>query len=559
MFSCGGSSDVKQEAQSPKSNLYGGVLRQSENENFQTLYPPAIADVISMNIANQVYEGLLKFNAKTLALEPSLAEKWELDSTGTIYTFHLKKGVKFHDNLCFKNNKGREVTANDFKYCFEQLCTSGPGNINYQTSFKDRVVGANKYYEESISAKPKSGLEGVEVVNNYTLKIKLLSPDNSFLYLLASPVTFVYPKEAVALYSEGVKVGTGPFVFEEGLLREDEIVLSRNPNYHRKDATGNPLPYLDSVVVTIYVDKEKELEAFKEGKLDYLVGLPTAVVSSVVQKDIQKFKGDSAEYVLDRMPEMITQYYSFNVVQPPFDNVKVRQAFSYAIDRRKIVEEILNGEAYGPGENGICPPAFPGYDITKVRGYIFDTERAKKLLAEAGYPGGRGFPKVKLELNSGGKKHTNVALEIQEQLMNTLGVSIDIEVVSFAKKMEDSNFGRANIFRAGWIADYPDPESFLTVLSGVNVPADMTLSSYPNTMRYKNAEFDKLYREAQVESSSSKAFEKFLQAEQIAMNDAPIIVLWYDESYRLSRSYLKNFQNNPMRYKDYSNVYIQKK
>ncbi len=559
LFSCGGeSSDGKKGTEASADSLYGGVLRQSENEIIQSLFPPAIGDAVSYNIASQIYEGLVKFNAKTLALEPSVAEKWELDSAGTTYTFYLKKGVYFHDNLCFQNNKGRTVTAKDFKFCFEQLCSATPNNINFQSSFKDKVIGANKYYEESISGKPKNGLEGVEVVDDHKLRIKLISRDNSFLYLLANPYTAVYPKEAVDLYNEGVKVGTGPFVFEEGKFKEDLIVLSRNPNYHRKDAAGNTLPYLDSVMVYVFSDKQKEMQAFKDGKLDFIIGLPSEAVSDVVQKDIAKFRGDSAQYVLDRMPEMLTQFYEFNTAKPPFNNLKVRQAFSYAIDRQKLVDEILNSEAYGPGENGICPPAFPGYDITKVKGYNFNPEKAKKLLAEAGYPGGKGFPKVKLELNSGGKKHTNVSLEIQEQIMSVLGVSIDIEVVPFSKKLDDAKFGRSNMTRSGWIADYPDPESFLIVLNGSGVPDDLSQPSYPNSMRYKNAEFDKLFKEAKTAPTKEKSYEKYLQAEQIAMNDAPIMVLWYEESYRLARSYLKNFYNNPMRYKDYSVVYIEK-
>lgn len=555
--SCGDSSQVPK-TENVKKSKHGGVLHQSETDEFQTLFPPNISDVISSNIATQVLEGLVRFNPKTLAVEPSIAENWELDSTGTIYTFHLKKGIYFHDNLCFKANKGREVKAADFKYCFEQLCTASPLNVNFQSTFKDRVVGANRYYAETLVGKPTTGLEGVKVINEYTLQIKLESPDNVFISLLANPFSFVYPKEAVDLYNDNLKVGTGPFVFEEGKTTKDKIVLSRNNNYHRKDSLGNSLPYLDSVIVHIIPDKEKELAAFKQGKLDFIIGLPTQTVSSVVQKDIQKFKGDSAEYVLDRMPEMVTQFYSFNLSKPPFDNIKVRKAFSYAINRKKIVDDVLMGEAYAPGDYGLCPPAFNEYDISRINGYTYDPDKARRLLAEAGYPGGKGFPKIKIELNSGGKKHTNVALEIQEQLLGTLGVAVEIEVVPLAQKIEDAKYGKAHIFRSGWVADYPAPESFLIVLYGGNVPDDMSNPSYPNTMRYKNPQFDKLHKEAKAAKTKAEAYDKYLQAEQIAMDDAPVIVLWYDENYRISRSYLKNFQNNPMRFKDYSSVYIQK-
>ena len=208
--------------------VYGGVLRVNETEQYQTLYPASITDVVSYHVANQVYEGLVKFNPKDLSIKPCLAEKWEIDAAGTNYTFHLKKGIKFHDDACFSDCKGRELKAADVKYAFELLCVDKKENVNFSATFKDRVVGANKFFEAS-KGKANGEIEGIKVIDDYTLKISLTAPSASFLYTLAAPATSVVPKEAVEKYGDETKVGTGPFIFAEK-SNSESVVLRRNPS-----------------------------------------------------------------------------------------------------------------------------------------------------------------------------------------------------------------------------------------------------------------------------------------------------------------------------------------
>lgn len=553
--SCSNSGNNSSESRVAKGDkVYGGALKINETEQYQTLYPFAITDIGSAHIANQIYEGLVKFNTKDLTVIPSIAEKWEVDGAGTTYTFHLKKGILFQDNECFPEGKGREVKASDFNYSFQLLCTDSKDNSNFSATFKDRVVGANKFFEAS-KGKPNGEIEGVKVVDDYTLKITLTEPSSSFLYILASPAASVIPKEAVEKYGVDSKVGTGPFVFVE-TGANDKAILKRNNNYHGTDSLGNQLPFLDSIIISFLPTKKQELDAFQNGDLAMVIGLPSESIKDMVESQIADFQNKPPKYVLERSPEMASQYYEFNLSKEPFNNLKVRQAFSYAIDKNKIIEEVLKGEAYGPGTNGLCPPSFKGYDITKIIGYDFDAEKAKKLLAEAGYPNGKGFPKVKIELNSGGSKNANVVLEIQKQLMEVLNVNVDFEVVPQKQKLEDAKYARAEIFRAAWIADFPSPENFLWTMYGGTVPADLTSPSYPNTPRYKNAEFDKLFDAGKSAKTQEEAYENFLKAEQILMNDAPILALWYDENYRLIKSNVRGFYSNPMRYRDYSAVYL---
>ncbi len=534
--------------------VYGGTLRVNEIDLYQTLFPASITDVSSGHIANQIYEGLVKFNPKDLSIIPCIAEKWEEDANGTTYTFHLKKGVYFHDDECFSGGKGREVKAADFKYSFELLCTDMKENLNFGATFKDRVEGANKFFEAS-KGKPNGNIEGIKIIDDYTLQIKLTAPSASFLSVLALPTTSVIAKEAYEKYGSSLSVGTGAFTLVPNNDKSNAILV-RNNNYYGTDSLGNQLPFLDSIIINAATSKKEELDNFENGNLSMVTGLPSESIKDLVENEISNFQSKTPKYILERSPEMGSQYYELNLTKEPFNNLKVRQAFAYAIDKNKIVENILKGEAYGPGINGLCPPSFKGYDISKIKGYDFNPELAKKLLAEAGYPNGKGFPKIKIELNSGGTKNTNVVVEIQKQLMEVLNINLDFEVVSQKQKLEDEQYARAEMFRAAWIADFPSPENFLWIAYGATVPNDISLPSFPNSTRYKNAEYDSLFEAGKAAKTQEESYNYFLQAEQKLMDDSPIIVLWYEENYRLLKSNVHNFFFNPMRYRDYSQVYI---
>lgn len=546
--------------QDPESNTErrsgsGGTLRLNETENFQTLYPYAITDVISANIAYQVYEGLVKLDPRSLQVTPSIAEKWDVDPSGNIYTFYLRKDARFQNDPCFPDGKGRTVTAEDVKYSFELLCSQSGDNFVFSTTFKDRVLGANKYYEASQKGKPSFDLEGVKVINNHTVQVKLETPSLSFLEILASPAAVIVAKEAVEQYGNMMRVGTGPFrVIEK--KGDPKVYLVRNEDYYRKDSTGKQLPYLDSIVITFMPTKKAELDAFIAGRLDMVFGLPSESINEFLASQIAEFEKNPPKYILERSPDMASQFYEFNLAKAPLNNLKVRQAISYAIDREKIVSDILKNEAYGPGFSGVTPPSFNGYDINRIIGYNYNPERAKKLLAEAGFPNGKGFPSLKLELNSGGSKHTNVAFEIQKQLQDILNINLELEVVSLPKKLEDAKYGRADIFRSGWVADYPSPENFLVLFYGKVVPKSLDQPSFPNISRYVNNEFDKLYEKGKTAKTREESLKYFMEAEQIAMKEAPLLILWYEESYKLLQSRVKNFAINPLNYRYLAEVRI---
>lgn len=538
-----------------ESNEFKGgnkVVRIAEVITPVSFFPHRLTNVVEGLIASQIHEGLVKINPKDLSLMPGLAEKWEIDPSGKIITFHLRKGLKFQ-NI---DGVAQNITSKDVKFTFELLCTDRPGNVHFETVCKDRIVGANDYFTASMRGE-KTQLKGFKVIDDISFSIELLNSPNIFLEILANPVASIISEEGYKLKKEDTHVGAGPFVLDEKSSTKTHYALYKNINYYGKDKAGKSLPYIDSVVIDIVSSTEVALQRFQHGNIDFIGSVPSNQLRQVVEENIKSFKGSPPVFILDQRPEMATFYYVFNVNKPPFNNVKLRQAINYGIDRAKIIDRVLNGQAYGPAVNGIVPPTFEFYKSYTVKGYDLDIEKGKKLLAEAGFPNGKGLKEIQLIVNSGNSRNNTVAAEIQKQLKNNLNINITFESLPNPEKFELQIRGKGDIFRDGWIADYPSPESFLSIFYGATVSNDTTRMSFPNTLKYKNDEYDKYYKLGRDALDRDTAAVYFLKAEQILMNDAPLIPLWYESNCRLIKTRLKNFHVNPMRYFDFTQVIIE--
>ncbi|MCE3226921.1 MAG: oppA [Bacteroidetes bacterium] len=544
---------------SDHSNYTGGnkVIRIAEVTAPTSIFPHKLTQAVEGLIASQIHERLVKINPKDLSLTPGLAEKWEISPDGKTITFHLRKGVKFQSCGPLAG-KEEEITAKDVKFTFELLCTDRPGNVHFHTVCKDRVVGANEFYLASGKGQ-KSEIKGFKLIDNYTFAIELLNSPNIFLEILANPVASILNQEAYEAQKENSNVGAGPFILDEKTTTKTHYALYKNINYYAKDKSGNAMPYIDSLIIDIVPSSEEALRGFQSGKYDFITSVPSNQLRQIVEDNIKEFKGNPPRFILDQRPEMISAYYVFNIHEKPFDNVKVRQAFNYAIDRNKIIDRVLFGQAYGPAVNGLVPPTFNFYKINELKGYDLDVDKAKKLLAEAGFPDGKGFPEIQLYVNSGNTRNNTVAAEIQKQLKNNLNVNITFESLPNGEKFMLQVKGKGNMYRDGWVADYPSPESFLSIFYGEPVTNDTTHMAYPNTIKYKNPEYDKYYKLGRDALNRDSASVYFLKAEQILLNDAPLIPLWYESNCRLIASRMKNFYSNPLRYFDFTQVTVEDK
>lgn len=556
---CGGDKQTETLRPAQGGKFYGGIFRNNENGELNSLDPVRINDATSSHIAEQIYDHLMSFDAN-LQLKPGLAERFEISPDGLVYTYYLRKGVKFHDNKCFPGGKGREFTAEDVRYSFTRVCDARTQTKGY-AYFKGKVQGAEEYFKatEAVIGKNTepavSGVSGFEVVDPYTFRIKLLQAFAPFQYYVTLSACFIHPREAVEYYKEDFfknPVGTGPFVFESW-APDRELITKRNPVFWGKDEHGNQLPLLDGVRFSFIKDDKTQLLELKQGNLEESYRVPNEVFSSIVDAN-KKPIGEYANFQLLHVPAMSSQFYGMLVRSQPFTDKRVRQAISYAIDRDRIIRFVLKGQAAGAATHGLVPPSMPGYPTDKIQGYNFDREKARALLAEAGYPDGKNFPAITLQYNAGGGRNTQVAEAVQAMLKENLNITLELKQIEWARHIDEIDKGAAPFFRLGWVADYPDPETFLNLLYGKIVPESGI--SPINATRYQNAEFDRLFEEAIKTQDNARRMELYSQAEQIAIGEAPMLLIFYDEDYRFLQPYVMGYINNAMDRRYYRYVWF---
>lgn len=558
LFACNSEQQVElREAEGDR--FYGGVFNYNETEYFKSLYPLNVTEVVGHRLVTQIYEGLVRFdNGDVNNLIPTLAEYWDVDSTGTVYVFKIREGVFFHDDPCFPDGKGREITAHDFVYCLTKACEADDMNQGFNF-YKDLILGAEDYYNASKSGDdPAEGLEGVRALDDFTLEIRLVKPYASFLYRLALPFAAVFPREAVEKYGTDKMntekcVGTGPFYIAQ-LMPDQEVILQRNPSYWGDDEFGNQLPYLDGIRIQFIKEDKNVLSEFKKGSLDLKYRLPLELIPEVLTPE-GKLTEAYSSYQLQEISEFTLQYYGFQTKDELFGNMDVRKAFNYAIDREAIVDFTLKGQGY-PANYGVVPLGFRNYPNESVEGYTFDPDKARAHMDAAGFPNGEGFPEITLQINEGGGRNTSIAEAIKKMLEDNLNITIVLTKKPFKQHLTEIETGYVNFWRLGWVADYPLPETFLELFYGKHVPENLHDRSYINSTRYQNPVYDSLYEEAIQTMDEMERNMLYSQLDQIAIGDAAILPIYYSKNIRLLQPNVRNLPQNPMEYRNLREVYF---
>jgi oligopeptide transport system substrate-binding protein len=528
---------------------YGGVLNSNESGELRSLFPLSIVQASAHRIAAPLFEGLVRFDQNDLTIRPALAGSWEVDGTGTVYDFRLRDGVRFHDDPCFPNGRGRELTAQDVAQSLTALCTHHERNRQFWL-FQDRVLGANAHYAATLQGEPSAGVKGIEVGSDREVRITLLSAWPGFLQVLAHHGCWIYPREMTDHYGAEAgyhPVGTGPFKLRT--LRPGQVVvLERNAHYWDSDEFGNALPFLDALRVTFIPDKKVELEQFEKGNLSLIYELPVDRTDLLQENAANTYQVQSAA-------GLSVQYYAFNSARPPFEDVRVRRAFSMAIDRSILVDSVLNGLGL-VAAHGLVPPGFANYPYALVPETRFDPLAARQLLAEAGYPGGRGLPQVLLQVNGDGFGYIAVAERVQSMLERHLGARVVTTVLPTEQHFDRVEHGRAQFWREGWVADHPDPENFLAFFQGRNVPVDSTQPAYLNSVRYRNSTFDSLIDRAVMAGTETDRLSALALAERRLMEDALVVPLYHERSIRLLQANVRGLPINGMEFRDLREVWF---
>ena len=455
-----------------------------------TLDPHLTTDATSATIIVEVFGGLVTIDPK-LNIVGDLAESWDVSPDGMTYTFHLRRDAKFHN--------GKPVTAHDVKWSMERAAnplTAAPVVDEYLGD----IVGVGKRLDSD-----SLEVEGVRVIDDHTVEITIDAPKTYFLAKLTYPTAFVLDRENVESSRRWFREpnGTGPFKFAEYVPGE-RFVLTRNENFHLGP------PFLDEV--EFILSGGSSMLMYQNDEI-HLTGVGLADLDRVLDPS------DPLNPDLHRAPPSFsTSYIGLNVNEPPFDDPKVRQALNYAIDKETISSEILAGLVVPA--TGILPPGFPGYNPDQ-RGYEYDPDKALQLLQESKYGDDlENMPRIILTHAASFGSSVGLDLEvILEMWRQHLGIEVEIQQTEFATYLQDLIKRRFQIFQIGWIADYPDPENFLDML--------FHSESNNNHTGFNNAEVDQLLEKARVEAQQDVRYDLYRQVEQLIMDQAPWVPLWY--------------------------------
>jgi ABC-type transport system substrate-binding protein len=475
-----------------------------------TLDPACASDAASAEYIVEIFSGLVGFD-KDLNVVPDVAETIDTSADGTVYTFHLRTNVLFHDS-------SRRVVADDFKYSIERALNpdtlSTVGEV-----YLDDIVGV----EEFVSGSAEE-VTGVKVIDDNTLEITIKQPSAFFLSKLTYPTSYVVDRREVqeATCFEGAEWtltpnGTGPFKMKEWVLGQ-RIELEANPGYYL-----DPKPSLAQV--TYLLSGGSALTMYENDEID---------ITGVGVNDIERVRDPNeplnAEYHESESLDVF--YIGFNNAEAPFNDPKVRQALNMAIDKELLANEILAGLVI-PAD-GILPPSMPGYnpDLDPVP---YDPEAAAQLLEEAGGP--EVLDDVILLSSGTGASPADALEAIVAMWEENLGVTVTIEQEDFGLFLRDLDEGNFQMFSLGWIADYPDPQNFLDI--------KFHSQSANNETLYSNAEVDDLLEQARAELDADTRFDLYQQAEQIIVDESPWAPLYHGKAGVLVKPYVEGYFTPP--------------
>lgn len=499
-----------------------GVFRYPLPTTPTSLDPAQVQDGDTIDVVQQVFEGLVKWGEDNSVL-PNLAEKWDLSEDKTTYTFHIKKGVKF--------SNGRELKAEDFKWCFERVCNPKYTSATAASYLSD-IVGVNDRLRDKAAE-----ISGIKVKDDYTLEMKIDKPRPYFLGKLTYACAFVYAKEALPdplkdMSNAEQMVGTGAFKFEK-IVPEQIVTLVANKDYH------GGAPKLERIERPIIKDAQSRLNKYKTGEIDMIAlerqDLSAIIKDPVLSKDLKYFDRPSM-YYLGMNCETV----------PALKDRRVRQAIAMALDRDKIVKDILGG--INRRADSIIPPGVKFFR-EKTNMLPFDVAKAKAQLAEAGFPEGKGFPELEFCYRDGRPDVEIVAQALQQQLKQNLGINLKPRKVEWGAYLKEHNSKKMPIFHMRWAADYLDPENFLSIL----------LASYgnENKINYKNDAYDALCREADTSFDDAKRAELYAKAEDMVLQDAPFVPIYFQKDAELLSSKVQGMRESAFGHLPHTTVSIQ--
>jgi peptide/nickel transport system substrate-binding protein len=495
---------------SPGSASKGQTLRVAQTAEPTTLDPAKVEDGPTIELMMHLFNGLVQWTPQN-ELAPDLAEKWVVSEGGKTYTFHIRKGVRFHN--------GREVTAEDLAYSITRSLepkTASPVALVYLND----ILGAREFH-----AGKAASVEGVKVLNASTLRLTIDAPKAYFLSKLTYPTAYAVCREEIEKTGGKVTresmIGTGPFKLKE-YRSGDRLVLEANPGY------WEGAPRLARIERRILVDEGSRRDKFEGEELD-IAGISMATYRADIQNPqlqplIKTFERPSVFYLALNQK-----------AYPPFRDKRVRQAFAHAVNKAQIISTVHQGVPRQA--EGMIPFGVPGYDPA-FKGLGYDPGQARKLLAEAGYRGGQRLPPLTLSFRARVEDIKNTATAVQGDLERNLGIQVNLDEVEWTTFLERRKNGAMPFYFLRWMADYLDPQNFLSTMLHSQTPE--------NTIGYSNPEFDRLCDQADVMQDHEKRMATYRKAQTIAVDDAPWVPIYFQKDIELWNPRLQGVEDSLM-------------
>lgn len=503
----------------------------------------------------KVYEGLLEFHPlkRPYELTPNLAQTLPtISKDGLTYTFKIKQNVFFHDSPAFPEGKGRELVASDFIYSFKRLADPKLKAQGWWI-FDQQIKGLNEWRTQNASQNEtnyEEDIEGLKLIDKYTFQIKLVKASPQFLYALAMPGSFVVAKEAVTHFGNEFKnhpVGTGAFTLSK-YDQTNRIIYLKNPTFREKfypsqgeegderkgllSDAGKRLPLVDRVVVTTLADRQAQWKAFKKAKFDILE-MDNKLTDETLATDKRlKMEYRNLGMRLIQSPKLEIAYFAFNHEDKTFKNAKIRQAMSLAYDREEANKLFYQGT--GVVAHSIIPPGLSGYTKDFKGPYSeFNLDQAKALLAQAGFPEGKGLPEITIQtaVETGAPEQ----VEFFAKCMEKIGIKVHVSMNTWPELINKVTKKQYQMYAMAKGADYPDAENFLGLLYCPNNAATIGSS-------FCNPDVDKMFEEAVILPEGEERRLKYQALNEKIAEEVPWIFGVHRTKFYLTQAWVKNYK-----------------
>ena len=504
------------------------IFKYNEDQTIATLDPAFVSNQSEIWIINQLFNRLIELDS-ALMPTPSLAKSWETEDSARVYKFHLRSDAYFHQSPNVKNVKSKRLTAADVAYSFKRLVDP------------KQASPAAWIFNDKISSNPDSWSYHFEATHDSLFTLRLNRPVPSMLKLLGTPFCSVVSAEAAQKLTSSFgrsPVGTGPFYLKLW-VNDVRMVLRKHSQYFEKDQLGVSLPYLEAINIFMLKNKQTAFMKFVAGELDFFNGLEGSFKDELLTKDGNLSQQFRDKFHMLQMPFLNTEFLGIYLdtqnnenLAKPLRNPKVRQALSMAIDKNALIRYLRNGMGV-PGNQGFVPPTL--ISPYQVKGYEYNPNKASQWLKEAGYAEGKGIPQITLTTTS---DYLDMMVFVQ-RAWQSIGIQSNIDVQPGGMLRQKRNKGQLTVYRGSWIADYADAENYLAVFYSPHFSPNG-----PNYTHFKHPEFDLRYEELLKETREEKRRGKAALLDSMAIQWAPVIILYYDKSLRLYHKNVVGLSND---------------